>query len=322
MILLMLCACSFTAEKQQPETYLDTTRPEYINDITDTQILTGSLKVLSLNVAHGRGDALNQLFVCEETIRDNLKKVANVFKKTEADIVALQEADGPSLWSGNFNHVSELAHQANYLWHYRAGHAQSWLFDYGAALLSKRAFVEAHGYSFAPTPPTTIKGFVLGQFAWHPREDSRATIPIDVVSVHLDFSRSNVREQQISELAELIGERNNPLIILGDFNSDWLSKDSVVKALALRLKLNGYQPEANNYGTYKSGQHRFDWILISNELEFKSYRVLPDILSDHYAVVAEVMLKDSADIKAQKIFKSERPVSYTTQILTGLNKSL
>ena len=40
--------------------------------------------------------------------------------------------------------------------------------------------------------------------------------------------------------------------------------------------------------TYVSRERRFDWILISNELEFISYRVLPDIISDHFAVVAEV----------------------------------
>jgi endonuclease/exonuclease/phosphatase family metal-dependent hydrolase len=42
--------------------------------------------------------------------------------------------------------------------------------------------------------------------------------------------------------------------------------------------------------TYVSRDRRFDWIMISNELEFVSYKVLPDIISDHLAVVAEVKL--------------------------------
>jgi hypothetical protein len=33
---------------------------------------------------------------------------------------------------------------------------------------------------------------------------------------------------------------------------------------------------------------RLDWILVSDELEFGGYRTLPDQLSDHLGVVAEI----------------------------------
>ena len=80
------------------------------------------------------------------------------------------------------------------------------------------------------------------------------------------------------------------MIILGDFNSNWFSEESVVKALADRAGLKVYKPGADNMYTYVSKERRLDWILISSELEFVSYRVLPDIISDHFAVIAEVKL--------------------------------
>ncbi|NNF96479.1 MAG: hypothetical protein HKM94_06100 [Halobacteria archaeon] len=92
-----------------------------------------------------------------------------------------------------------------------------------------------------------------------------------------------------------LASRDNPMIILGDFNSDWFSDVLVVKALAERAGFKVYKPEADNMHTYVSRQRRLDWILISNELDFVSYRVLPDVILDHFAVVAEVELLKNAD---------------------------
>ena len=80
------------------------------------------------------------------------------------------------------------------------------------------------------------------------------------------------------------------MVVLGDFNSDWLAGDSVVKELAKQSSLKTYQPESTELGTYTKNDRRLDWILVSKEFEFRRYQVLPDILSDHYAVVAEISL--------------------------------
>jgi len=80
------------------------------------------------------------------------------------------------------------------------------------------------------------------------------------------------------------------MIIMGDFNSDWFAKGKVIQALTEKGHFHVYKPEAKNLGSYKS-THRLDWIIISKELDFKSLNVLPDKLSDHSAVVAEIVLK-------------------------------
>jgi endonuclease/exonuclease/phosphatase family metal-dependent hydrolase len=98
-----------------------------------------------------------------------------------------------------------------------------------------------------------------------------------------------VRSGQIAEMRVALAGRNNPLIILGDFNSGWLADDSVVRELTRRSGLQVYRPEAIDLGTY--GSNRLDWILISADLEFISYAALPDEVSDHRAVVAEIGMK-------------------------------
>jgi endonuclease/exonuclease/phosphatase family metal-dependent hydrolase len=266
--------------------------------VNKPHVLTGILKVLSLNIAHGRKKSLNQMLLSEATIRHNIGDIAAVLKKTAANIVALQEADGPSRWSGNFDHVADIARLANYPWYCRATHARSWLFDFGTALLSRENFLETLQRSFKPTPPTLTKGFLLGTFAWRPRKDSKITIPIDIVSVHLDYSRKAVREEQIVQLSEALSGRTHPLVVLGDFNSEWSTHGSAVAEFALLSGLHAYHPQATTLGTYKSGKLRFDWILISSVLEFKSYSVLPEVISDHRAIVAEIGIKPTVDINA------------------------
>jgi len=247
-----------------------------------------TLKVLSLNIAHGRKDGINQLFLSSSTIRNNLDGIATVLGHSGANIVALQEADAPSRWSGNFDHVAMLAELAGYPVVVHSPHASGWLFSYGTAILSQAAFTESLNHTFEPSPPTLNKGFTLAQFAWQPNGQESPPILLDIVSVHLDFSRQQVRERQIREISRVLDERDNPTIILGDFNSDWLANERVVRALANENGLKGFRPTADDLGTYPSGNKRLDWILISDTLEFISYEVLPDVLSDHRAVIAEI----------------------------------
>jgi len=248
------------------------------------------LKVATLNLAHGRGDGLNQLLLSEKTIRTNLTAVATTLGAVDADIVGLQEADGSSWWSGSFDHVAYLANYAKYPSHKHAGHSNGWFFTFGTAVLSKWPIVESINHTFTPSPPTLSKGFSLVQIAWKPDPNIHKIVYIDMVSVHLDFSRQTVRERQVDEMDKVLEERHHPLVVMGDFNSDWQEDQSVIKDLAKRLDLKTYRPESTSLGTYVKNGRRLDWVLASKEFGFESYKVLPDILSDHYAVIAELTL--------------------------------
>ena len=247
-----------------------------------TTALGDTLTVVSLNLAHGRGTGVNQMLVPEASIRANLDRAAEVLMREEADIVALQEADGVSRWSGGFDHTAYLARLAGYAHSFRGSHAQSWLFDYGTAFLSKWPLSEPKSFRFNPTPPTPSKGFVLAELHWP------GVGAVDLVSVHLDFSRKTVRQAQVDELSSVLAGRDNPVIVAGDFNEDWSDPDSALRRLALEAGLRAWRPLVSGLGTYKDGRYRLDWIMISDSLQFEEYRVATDEISDHRPVIAVV----------------------------------
>jgi endonuclease/exonuclease/phosphatase family metal-dependent hydrolase len=250
-------------------------------------IATGDISIMTLNIAHGRNQALNQMLLGRERTRENLIEIARLLEQSGADVVALQEADGPSRWSGNFDHVKLLAERSGFPWYVRGSHASSWLYDYGVAILSRIPFVESLHHTFQPSPPTINKGFSLGHIHWKPDESFQEPVDLDIVAVHLDFSRRSIREQQVAEMSEVLSERDNPMIIVGDFNSEWSKESSVIRKIAEEWELKAWMPEDDSLATFKGGT-RIDWILVTKGLEIIDHQVLPDAVSDHFAVTARI----------------------------------
>ena len=226
------------------------------------------------------------MLVSRKRTYQNLDDIADLLIRIGADIVALQEADAPSRWSGKFDHVEYLLEKTDYACFVHGHHAQSWLYNFGSALLSDVQLVDTDSQSFAPSPPTTTKGYVSSVINW---QTTVATVPLLVVSVHLDFSRRRVRDAQVNAMIRSLSGHNMPMIVMGDMNSEWSNKESVVKLLADGLALKAYEPGEEGQGTYKSSSgKRLDWILISPQLAFIEHSVLPDVISDHNAVYAEI----------------------------------
>ena len=245
-----------------------------------------SIRILSLNMSHGRNTALNQLFVEKERIYQNLDKIAMLLDAVNPDVVALQEADAPSRWSGNFDHVAYVAQQSGFPCLVHGLHSRTWISSYGTALLSRSRPAESASMKFSPSWPSKQKGFVSARLVW---SVGRQRVSITFVSVHLDFLRASVRDRQVNEMVARLSDIDGPLVLMGDLNSQWVQEESPVRKLAGELNLRTFYPERNTLGTYKeSSGKRLDWILISRELEFRDYKVLPDVVADHFAVYAEI----------------------------------
>jgi len=264
-------------------------------DRSENVITSPLLSVLSLNMAHGRGDALNQILQKTSTTRKNLQAIADFLDNSGADLVALQEADAPSRWSGNFDHVEFVSQNSLYPCQIHTSHAKKYMYDFGTALLSRVPYSKRLHHTFEPSPPTTNKGFVMGEVRWNPGGLLPEPIAVSVISVHLDFSRKKVREGQIEEMRIVLKDMARPAIILGDFNTDWSTDESVLKTIAANKNLKVFEPHSTELGTYKNGKHRLDWILISRELEFITYEVPDVVLSDHQPVLATLGLVDISD---------------------------
>jgi len=283
-VLLSQIACSMPASSPEQVSCIPAERAEVIT--------SRQLSVLTLNLAHGRKDAFNQMLQKTTTTQSNLEEIARFLSDSGADLVALQEADSPSRWSGKFDHVKFISDRSPYPCRIHASHAQKYMYDFGTALLSRVPYTISLEHTFEPSPPTTNKGFVMGEVRWNPGGQLPEPIPVSIISVHLDFSRKKVREAQVEEMRVILQDTARPVIILGDFNTDWSKDESVLKAITTNGNLEVYQPFSTELGTYKNGQHRLDWILISKELEFVSYEVPHINLSDHKPVLATLKLVD------------------------------
>jgi endonuclease/exonuclease/phosphatase family metal-dependent hydrolase len=245
-----------------------------------------TLKVMSLNLAHGRKDAWHQALLRRARIRANLDEIVQALHAERPDVVAFQEADASSIWSGRFDHVAYLACEAAMPYFVHGTHVKKMKLAYGTALASRHLLEDPSSHRFRPSPPTGAKGMVVGTI----HLPSRPELPIHVISVHLDFSRKTIRQRQAREIVHQLSGRHGPMVLMGDFNCDLRGRETTLQILVRELHLKVHAPHSEHLATFAFRGRRLDWILISRELEFVDYRTLPETLSDHQAVVATLRL--------------------------------
>ncbi len=261
------------------------TNPHFSNTTSINGQQVNMLRVMSLNLAHGRKNSSHQILLDKQQIQKNLTDISTVLKRVQPDIVALQEADDSSFWSGRFNHVQFLAQKSGY-GYIQGIHVDNLDLQYGTGILSLYPITAPLAVTFSPSPPSTPKGFSLATIQW--QLNATQSIMVDVVSLHLDFLNPWVRQRQVKVLINTLKDRHKPIIIMGDFNCDWLQSNSALRTVVDNLKLKVYQPESKKLATFRLTQKRLDWIAISEVFSFHSYKILPDVISDHVSTVAEL----------------------------------
>lgn len=249
------------------------------------------LRLFTLNLAHGRSSTAHQAFLRKSRVERHLRAVADSVRQLEVDILALQEADGPSAWSGNFDHVAALAEHAGLEDFFHGDHNPFGFGRFnvtsGTALLARLPLTERRSHPFKSNWRDT-KGFVLATV----EVPEWGGMAIDIVSLHLDFLRPKIRRRQIGGLAEALDGRRRPRVLLGDLNCNWQMEPQSMRLLSEELGLRAYAPHTLA-PTYPSVRPRFrlDWILISRELEYVGYQRLDTRLSDHLGVIADLCLR-------------------------------
>ncbi len=249
---------------------------------------SSTLRVMTLNLAHGRGRAPSQSWIRDPAdFRRNLDAIAVLLRREGPDVVALQEAELGSSWAGDFDHVGYLAERAGYGHVIATPHMrEEGRYRYGTAVISRHPLSEGRGGDFQ-AQSRWRKGF------------TRATVnldsgPLAVLTVHLDFASARRRRAQLEELAGLIDTTRRPLVVMGDFNTSWTERDrSGLAGFADELGLRPWCPElrAHRDGvrTFRGMPRRLDWILVSKELDFATYATLSgDKVSDHIPVLADL----------------------------------
>ncbi len=251
--------------------------------------MAGSLRVLTLNVAHGRGTNFHQLLTRPTNIKRNLDAVAKLIRASGADVVALQELDAASAWSGGFDHLAYLAEQAGYPHRYHGLHVdrRTPRLAYGTGVLSRYPISESHSQAFGLNVLDT-KGYVLTKI-------EAPGGPVDVVSLHLDFKRDAERKLQLDMLSAYLERRANPapqLVVAGDFNCAHTDGDRILSTFAdLHSLTVADVQDGLGAGTFPSHRprRRIDYVLVSRNLTFARRLVVPVEVSDHLPVLAELL---------------------------------
>jgi len=255
-------------------------------NIQESHDYTETIKIMTLNIAHGRGTDFNQLFVSQKQIDTNIEHISRVLLREKPHIVGFQEADGPSFWSGKKDHINQIAEKSGLYTFFHGYHIKAPYLAYGTAMASIFNIENPAYVTFSPSAFSPPKGFSVGSFNWPGTQQL-----IDVIILHLDFISDSKRKAQIEEITSFIESRTKrPVIAMGDFNSSWNNKDSSVKKICSDLNLSAYNPDDKSLSSFPLTDKRLDWILISNQLEFVSYKTLQDNVSDHFGVISEIRL--------------------------------
>lgn len=257
-----------------------------------------SLRLMTLNIAHGRGLSPYQGFHSAKSIERSLKRIAHLLRRIDADVVALQEVDEDSHWNKRIHLLDALQEASGYTEAYLGVHNRrvgKLPLAYGNGFLTKYPIRHAEHMAFGQAS-LGEKGFACAEL-----ETAQGILP--VINLHLDF-RSRVRriEQverliQFLEYKEYTSDRRPHLspIICGDFNARKGKRTDAVRHLFSYLLENfNYQllPKWKSR-TFPSilPTHGIDFFFIPPSYKVERCEVLRSFVSDHRPVLVELKLR-------------------------------
>jgi len=254
------------------------------------------LRLLTFNIAHGRGLNPIQGLTSQRKLQANLRRIAALLDRLKPDIVALQEIDERSRWAGNFDHLDYLRV------HTRFPHAvfginnrRSGLLNlsYGNAVLSRY-------------PIRTAETIVFGQrrlgekgFLYVELEVDGHCVPL--VNLHLHFSSRAHRLKQLDRLIGWYREKHRlhaanwavPPIICGDFNNPSTRDDATASLLSHLCDYSDYTLRPDTGHTFPSvlPSRALDFIFLPAGCTEVKCEIVRSLLSDHHPVMVDFALK-------------------------------
>lgn len=253
------------------------------------------LRVLTLNIAHGRGLSTYQGFHSQKGIQRSLKRLAHLLRKVDAEIVALQEVDEDSHWNRRIHLLDELQQQTGYPHAYLGVHNRregKLPLAYGNGLLTQFQIQHAEHEAFGQAS-LGEKGFMCAEL-----KTSHGILP--VVNLHLDFRSRLRRIEQVEKLIQFLeykkytdeGTPHLSPIVCGDFNSRSGKPTDAVRHLFHYFKEHHYQlhPRGRRSRTFPSIMpvHGLDFVFVPPSYRVVASQVLRSYVSDHRPVLIEL----------------------------------
>ena len=251
------------------------------------------LRIVTFNIAHGRGLTPIQGLTSPRKIRVNLRRIASLLSRLAPDVVAMQEIDENSRWSGSFDHLDYLRVYAGFphavfgINNRRAGLIN---LSYGNALLSRHPLLSTETVVFGRRR-VGEKGFLFAELDVGGRR-------VPIVNLHLHSSSREWRLHQLGRLTGWLREKRRtraaahwalPPIICGDFNNP-STRDDATAALWSHLSQYGdYLVRPQVGGTFPSPLPRrmLDFVFLPTACRDVQCTVVRTLLSDHCPVLVE-----------------------------------
>jgi endonuclease/exonuclease/phosphatase family metal-dependent hydrolase len=222
-----------------------------------------------------------------ENFKERKPKIIRLIKEQDPDIVTLQEvSDDLKFNKEGENQAQQLNRKLNYP--YFAFYLVSNMQKESPNTFGDRKYTSGNAIlSKYPILKVVKKRLKKQKNDKHHRGILHAKIKVDktydIIVVH--FSNNKIFSlPHLSETLDYVKKRKIAPIIIGDFN--------ILEPLEVtRLAKTKYESSYiyKKYISYPSKKEVLDYILIPKELRFKSFKCLNDNVSDHRALVAEIV---------------------------------
>lgn len=267
-----------------------------------------SIRVLTYNIAHGRGRALgaeNTDGGTPEEKKERLKRIGLEIRALGVDIVFLQEVDFNTWWSGNMDQAEIIADAAGFPYVARQRNFDTGLpffrrYDFGNVLMSRLPIAEVERLKMPPF--SDIEALLAGNHdALLAKINLSEYDQITVLGLHLEVRSEDTRVQAAEKVIAFQRQHSQPMIILGDLNSTPppmpYAQTSVLGQNAVELleTFGGFQQRpARKQATHHDftfpteGPGRtIDWIMPDRNWRIQEYRVVHGMNhSDHLPVLS------------------------------------
>lgn len=243
------------------------------------------LRIASYNIANVRGNSDSFFkYVSPDTVKDRLDWVVKLVRQFDIDVLCLQEVDFNSIRTNNINMVQYIAEELHYDYI-----IEDKIFDFpsimevGNAVISRHPLKINSSHQYGRTFNERIKHIFKGFLDFEVTTYDKASF--NVVLTHLTDRGEETRCSEAETLRAHLLQKNNPFVLLGDFNDtpdsrclNILTADDLVANPNLGVL------------TYPSDKpvRSIDHILVSNGLNINNYHAVSMQPSDHLPILGDI----------------------------------
>ncbi|MDB4893430.1 MAG: hypothetical protein JWL61_5285 [Gemmatimonadetes bacterium] len=248
---------------------------------------------------------------------DNLVRVAELVRSTNADLVLLQEVDKGTKRSGNVDQPATLAQLSGL----NVAFGSALDYDggkYGIAILSRWPILNDTLFHLSVDPPQERSGG-----SHEPRGALRVIVQspfgrMAVINTHLDATATDRwRRQEADSIVSLVTQtrRTEGLVLAGgDFNS---TPESAVQVAVRKSGLRDSWSECNGGQGFTfpddNPVKRIDYLFLTGDVRCTSAQVINTRVSDHRPVLIEVVIPATSSVLLPTVSGPDRPAMATVQ---------